>query len=101
MNLYNLIRERLKFFGVQPLAANQSKESLVRRLVVLFFFTLWTFSSIVHLSSEVVTFQEYADAFYTSITALVTGCYFAAFTSNMGQVFNLMDNFDNFIAKCK
>lgn len=102
--MFQLICIRLKFVGIQTmdkLEGSTSKESFARRLTTLLIFISWMIASMIHLFTAVVTFEEYADSFYTSVTAIGTGTYFAAFALNCDVMFRLMNNFDNFIEKRK
>lgn len=102
MKIFRLFRKYLAFMGVEPFQPLQKDHSITmngRRLPFFALFVVWLILSVTFLGYEVKTLDEYADAFYVTVTLSNTVIDLAIIIWKMDSHFKLIEDLGNHIKK--
>lgn len=101
LHFFKLNRELFQKIGIHPCRPNQNNTYNVRNSLILIHLTQTFVGSAVFLLFEAKSIEEYGQSFYQSVTVFLLLFLWPTFIHNMGNLFDLMDQMDEFGQKRK
>lgn len=96
LQFFKLIRELYQKIGMHPCRSNESGSYNVRNSFIFIHLAQTFIESVAFLLFEANSIEEYGQSFYASVTLLLLLCLWPSFIHNMDNLFNLMDQMDEF-----
>lgn len=101
LQFFKLIRELYQKIGMHPCRSNENGTYNVRNSFILIHLTQTFVESVAFLLFEADSIEGYGQSFYASVTILLLLFLWPSFIHHMGNLFNLMDQMDEFGQKRK
>lgn len=104
MKIFQFFRKSFAFLGVEPLQAfekNHSMIMLLKKLPAFMLCTIWLICSVVFIGYAAKTIDDYADAFYMSVTLTIIILQFTIIIWKTDNLFKLFEDFENIVKKRK
>lgn len=101
LQFFKLIRELFQKMGIRPCSSNKNHNYNLRNTSILFILAQVLTSSATFLLVKADSIEGYGQSFYLTATSLLLLYLLPCFIHNMGDLFNLMDQMDEFGQKRK